>query len=626
MKKHIKKIVMGIILILIIIVLGIYYNNTYGKEYLENKEIIYSLGDVINKQKQTDEKINKYLQEDYTFINAKVIQNPYGIAPLTALIIFKTDKEESITVNINGKDVTTAEKTKEHLIPIYGLYDDYENIVKLSTQNESTEYKIKTDKFEGNKINVEKTSDSLDNSLYFLSPNFESNAIYDKDGKLVWYLDGGYAGDIEYLDNGHFYISDPYQGTNGVKINYSGFLEMDYLGKIYKQYVTDYGYHHELVQLKDDKMLVLGADDNSDFLESVIYIMDLNNGKIEEEFDMYDVLYKIDPEWTKSFGINFDFVNNSAQYDENTKDLIISVRGLNSIMKINLETKKIKWIFGDPEIYSKTFEKYLLKVTDNTRYLAGQHSAFITKDGLLGVHNNDFDMFNQSDSLKDYEDNYTSVDLYSIDEDKMTIKTTWQYDADKEEFSKVAGEFKILENNNKLIDYGWSISTDAYKNINQVSINDEKYLNGVIVELDENDNVLFKAKTKDLVYRTYKVKLYDKTTNNFIVTPYQKISNLKQTNSINTSKISSLLDSATEFDGEVEAYINRIVLDSKFKKNDNVYIYLVSPQNKTYEYKYKKAGEETKNSVRVSIEKGKYAVYVKINDKMYNTNKVIQFD
>ena len=62
-------------------------------------------------------------------------------------------------------------------------------------------------------------------------------------------LNGDYAGDIEFLENGHFYISDPNQGINGVKINYSSFIEIDYLGKIYKQWITEYGVHHELVPL-----------------------------------------------------------------------------------------------------------------------------------------------------------------------------------------------------------------------------------------------------------------------------------------------------------------------------------------------------------------------------------------
>lgn len=613
-----KKNIVLIIVVALIIGLGWYYNVNYGKEYLEGKKEIKALGNIIYKQALMDKKIEKYSNEDYTLKNAKVIENPYSIAPLTALIIFNTKNEESIEVYVNDKKVTTYEKSKKHLIAIYGLKDNYRNKITLKSKNNKATYYVKTKEFDGNKINVEKTSDKLDNKLFLLSPNFEDNAIYDKNGTLLWYLDGNYAGDIEYIKNGRFYISDPYQGTNGVKINYSSFLEMDYLGKIYKQYISDYGYHHEIEQLSNNRMLVLGYDDDSKYLESVIYIMNLKNGSIEKEFDMYDVLAKIDKSWADSFGDNFDFVCNSAKYNEKTGELLISVRGLSSIMSLDMNTQKINWIFGDPKTYSSKFKKYLLKVTDNSRYPSGQHSAFYTEDGLLGIHNNDFDMFNQSENFNDYLDNYTSVDLYKIDTKKKTIKTTWSY-SDKKLFSKVAGEFKILSNNNKLIDYGWAMKENAYTDKN-VSINDTNYLNGVIVQLDENDNILFKATTPDLVYRTYKVNLYEKTTKNFNVESYQKISKLKEDKQIKTKTIKNKLDKASSFDGKVEAYINRITLNKEFKKKDKVNIYLVSSNNKTYKYKYKKT------SIKTSITKGKYAVYVEVNDKMYDTKKVINFD
>ena len=623
-----KSIIITTILVLLTL-LGLNYFSTYGNKFIKGKETIYAYGDIIKKQRAMDKKINKYRKENYTIEKAKIIVNPYELCPLTALIIFNTKNEESINVNINGKNVTETEKAKSHAIPIYGLYDNYDNIIKLTSSNQTAEYVITTKEFDGNKIKVEKSSlEKLDDGLYFISPNFENNAIYDKQGNLVWYILSDYAGDIEYLPNGHFYISDPYQGTNGVKINYSSFLEIDYLGKIYNQYVSDYGYHHELIPLGNDKMLILGADDDSDFLESVIYTMDLNTGKVEDSFDLYDILYKIDEDWTKKFGSNFDIVINSAQFFESSNELLISVRGLNSIMLLNMDNKEIKWIFGDESIYSDSFNKYFLKPIDDTRYTAGQHSAFITDEGLLGVHNNDFDMFNSSIMLKDYINNYSSVNLYKFNEKEKTIETIWEYSSNKKEFSKVAGYFDILSNNNKLITYGWSISKKAYKDVENIKITDEKYLNAVIEEIDENDNVIFRATSKDLIYRSYKISsLYKEETENFDVKSYNKISNLKIKNkSIFTFSIRKQLQSAAKFNGTVEAYINRIILTDDFSTEDKVDIYLVSPNYKTYVYNYKNKGQEERNSIRTSQDKGTYALYVKVNDVMYDTSKIINFN
>lgn len=621
---------MIVILVIVIFIVAFIYFNTDKNEYFKDKEVIYAYGDILQKQAEMDKKIEGFKQENYTMEKAKVIVNPYELSPLTALIIFNTEKEESISININGKDVTETVTSKNHVIPIYGLQDDYNNIVKLSSGKKTVEYKIKTDKFNGKKIKIEKSRyDKLDDSLYFISPNFTNNVIYDKEGNLVWYILGDYAGDIEYLPNGHFYISDPYQGTNGVKINYSSFLEIDYLGKIYNQYVSDYGYHHELVQLENDKILILGSDDNSNFLESIIYIMDLKTGKVEDSFDMYDILYKIDKNWVKKLDENFDFVVNSAQYFKASDELLISVRGFNSIMMLDMKNKDIKWIFGDNEFYSSAFEKYLLKPIDNTRYTAGQHSAFITEDGLLGIHNNDFDMINNHGiELENYVDNYSSVNLYEINTNKKTIKTVWEYSSKRKEFSKVAGYFDILDNNNKLITYGWSITQDAYKNVDSVTINDEKYLNGVIEEIDENDNVLFRATTPDLIYRTYKIPgLYEKKIDNYEVESYTRISDLKvESKEISTFKIKKKLKSSKKFDGNIETYINRIIVINDFSKEDIVDIYLVSKDNKTYIYNYKEKGKQARNSVRVSQVEGEYAVYIKVNDSMFDTGKIINFN
>ena len=82
----------------------------------------------------------KYLTPyGYTIENPNIIINPYENAPLTALIMFETPKEEEITINILEKDNTikfqnTYKKNKQHYIPVYGLYSDYENKIEIKTK------------------------------------------------------------------------------------------------------------------------------------------------------------------------------------------------------------------------------------------------------------------------------------------------------------------------------------------------------------------------------------------------------------------------------------------------------------------------------------------------------------
>lgn len=631
MKKRIVIISLLIILILLILL-------THKKDSIfTGKEIEkYALGEIIKKQKEMDKEIDKLKgNKSFTLENPKIIVNPYELAPLTALIIFTTPDNSSVKVYVNDKLMTTVESTKDHLVPVYGLNNGKDNKVKLTLDNnESKEFTIETEKYTGDIMKVEKTSDSLDDSLYFLSPNFVENCIYDKNGNLLWYIKGDYAGDIRYLDNGHFYISDPYQGTNGVKINYASFLEMDYFGKIYKQYITDYGYHHEIVELSNNKILTLGAKDGSRFFEGVLYIMEKKSGKVLDYIDMYEYLHDIAPEWIESLGNNFDFVLNSVSYDDKTNDVVISCRGIGVIMRLNLTDKKIKWMFGDPKNLPEEFKEYLLKVTDNTKYPYGEHSAIILENGNIAFHNNDADQFNmKSEKLTDYLDKYTTNVIVQIDEKNKTLHTVWEYDADKKEFSKVAGYINFLNNKNVLLTYGWSITQDAYKNPRNITINDTNYLNGVIVELDENNNVLFRGTTKGLLYRVYKMKFYKDNTPNYKTEKYVKIDGTRfNGKAIKTKTIRNRLVKAKEFDGEFDVLINRIVINTKMKEEDEIKVLFVGEKGDSYLYTYKEKGIMPRKfntdmaGALIHIKKGDYKPYVIINDIYYDTNTKMIFE
>ena len=595
LKITISIIAIGIVGLFLIIFL--YKKNIQNSD----EKNISAYDEIFEIQKKADIEIENFSKDkNFTLDNPKIILNPYKIAPLTALIIFQTEEDATIEVKVNGNTMTNMEKSKTHLIPIYGMYADYENKIELILNNgDRKELTIKTDKYKGDAITLEKTTESIENNLYFVSPNFVDNCVIDGKGNVVWYIDGDYAGDIEFLKNGHFYISDPNQGTNGVKINYSSFVEMDYLGKIYKQWITEYGVHHELVPLSDNKMMVLGANDESDFFDSYIYTMDLETGKVIKYIDLYELLHNIDPELIESLGTDFDLVNNSADYNEQTGELLISLRGLNSLMKLDFNTNEIKWIFGDSNFWGKNFEKYMLRVSDNTRYLGGQHSAFITKDGLIGVHNNDINQFDLSNSnLSHYLDRFTTCDLYEVDEENMTIKTVWQYTANKEYFSNVAGHMEILDNGNKLITYGWAMKKDAYERPEEILYTDPEYKNGVILEIDENETQLFKATMPGLIYRTFKIDgLYKPETNNYKIDTFLRINGTEVNGEkIETSSIKEDLKKAEEYTDKIEIITNRVSINKKLLNEDKADILFVGEDNITYIYNYKEIGKEPPKS------------------------------
>ena len=67
-------------------------------------DVITPEDDVYSKQKETDVKVKEAMDDKkYTLENPYVLENPYYISPLTALIIFQTDSEETVTIEINGQ-------------------------------------------------------------------------------------------------------------------------------------------------------------------------------------------------------------------------------------------------------------------------------------------------------------------------------------------------------------------------------------------------------------------------------------------------------------------------------------------------------------------------------------------
>lgn len=610
-----------------------------GSQKLFNgkENVKYALGDLIVRQREMDEQIKGYMNdESYTFDDPLILNNPYEIAPLTALIIFNTKEATAIDVDINGMFSFVVEKDTTHAIPVYGLLDARDNTVILKDDNGNTkELIITTEEYKGDRLRVEiLKEEELDDQVFFLSPNFVENCIFDKYGNLLWYIKDDYAGDIEFLDNGHFLISDPHQGTNGVKINYSSFLEMDYLGKIHKQYITEYGYHHELVPMDDGAILTTGALDGSAFLEAVLFEMDMETGKSRWMIDFYEKLHEIAPEWIESLGTQFDFVLNSIDYDKENNDVLLSFRGIGVIALYDLDEDDFIWMFGDPDNLPDEFDKYLLSREDDIKYPYGQHSAFFTEDGNISFHNNDADQLNsKGEMLGGYLDNYTTNVIFAVDMTERSVRRIWEYDADKKEWSKVGGMLTMMDNGHKLIDYGFSEKEKAYEDPDNISINDTDYLQGIIMELDENDEVLFRGTMDGLIFRTFKTDLYPDKIDNYETGSYRKINGYdKESEKIDIESIRNDLLKADKAYTDAYVLIDRLFVDEEFEIRDEVKAILVNENDEAYVVPYKQKDESLpvfnsgRYGIKFHVPEGSYKIYLSVNDKYYDTDTVIVFE
>jgi len=629
-----KKLIIGwIIIVVLIIVLGIfiYLNQDLNKikeevsKYFVDKTGVAALDDMVSEQASKDLEYLKLIEDKvYTFDDPYVVVNPYDISPLTALIIFRTKEKVEIDVIINDVFVTTMESDKLHSIPIYGLKAGIVNKVVLKYDNHVKEVSIDRTNIKKRDLSVEVKNSNIDidKELYFLSsPNDMNVFAYDGSGNMVWQLSGNYALDIEFLENGRMYLSNG--ESSSISECYDGFYEMDYLGKIHKNYSLENGYHHELVRLSDGSVLVAGGNkqESAPYSASFVYQIQ-SDGKVIHSIDIYDLFREIDIEFADSLkGKNV--LINSIDYHEDSKEMILSLRGLNTVLSLNFETKKLNWILGDPEFYSSSFKPYLLNITDGSRFPLGAHTAFLTKDGYLGVFNNGYDMVNESSIyLVDHLEDYSSAVLYKID--GKNISTYWEYDGDKKYFNYALGSFQYYEDHSKLINFGWTFKEEAYvPSTYIISYNGVTYAR--IMELNSQDEIIFHATYPRGIYRAFKHSMYERKTSNYIDFDFTLFNNNEsKLKEISTRDIYDLLDHAILSPYDVNVTVNTVKLDVFFDSMETVDLYFVSEDRKSYVLPYKEEGKNALATVNINL-KGNYAFYLKINDVMYDTKKVLSF-
>ncbi len=626
-------IVLVVLLILILIILSCWYGfklkeeKEYISKYFQDKDTTVAIRDEITLQLDKAEEIKKILNQDsYTFDNPYLLVDPYGVSPLTALIIFQTSDDVAIEVSINDVKVTKMEASKIHSIPIYGLRAGVMNKVTLSMNQQTKDVMIDRSDVILPNLDVEQVNPnvSIADELYFLSISLgNGTSAYDGNGNIVWRLNGNASLDIEFLKNGHMYLSNG--AASGVMESYDGFYEVDYFGKIYKNYSLANGYHHDLISLEDGSVIVIGGSDSNTkaFVGSFIYQINVESGEILNSLELYDLFKDIDEEFADNL-LDKNIQVNSVYYDEKSKEMVLSLRGINTVLSVNFDSKKLNWIFADPSFYSQPFQKYLLQVTDNSRYPKGQHTATLTKEGYLSIFNNDFDMVNtDSEDIMDFKDNYSSATIYKIDGNN--ISTYWNYDADQQYFTYELGSFNYYENQSKLINFGWTFLPEAF--VSGQSIYNIQNTYARIIELDDQDNIIFNAVSPYGVYRTYKHRMYEDVTANYMDFDFKLINNTKalDLDKVKTNKIYDELDQSLPNPFSFQITDNTVVMDVMFDRDDIVDLYFVSENRDTYVLHYKEEGEVLPAVIRWKLH-GKYAAYLKINGELYDTGQVLVFD
>lgn len=398
------------------------------------RETMYAL-----KTATRDYYLEKLLQSGkYTFSNIFVVRNPYGEAPLTALAIFVTERECGVRVTVKG-DVPETDyvaelpRAKYHRIPILGLYPGRRNTVCLELLSPEGKVDarhtipIETKPLPSdlqNIIEVKKVTENPAFQNILISGGLGIKACaFDRQGEIRYFLRRlvrGYG--IFPMENGHFFfmekeISTPSYSNPQCIQSY----DMDYLGRVFKCYLTKDGVHHT-VEEKLGGNILAGSNTMLEHTEDMVIEIDRETGEIvwsvtmEELFDEY---YQDMMDWAHV---------NSAVYYDRDKSVLLSLRNIHTVCLVDYETKKLRWMLSDPNFWKETtMTDRLLKPEGDVPWVYQQHAAYEMEQDFDGnpdtkhilVFDNHWAKRRRAESFD--KDPLSYVSIYTVNEKEMTV-------------------------------------------------------------------------------------------------------------------------------------------------------------------------------------------------------------
>lgn len=489
-----KKWILGAVVVILLVIGGTMLAQRKSLGIISDRQIAKNIDSRVIKENPTTSVTKKYAKivktTKRTLDNAYVKVNPYKTSPLTALVIFKTDKAAHVTYTVVGKtsetSITNSVKgySKTHQVPIVGLYADYANQVQIKVKYKdgttaTRTLTIQTGKLpkelQSTKITISKSDKSKmsvgKNDLTYINKTSQDPFAVDSNGQIRWYSTLWSRHTFVQLKNGHLLIQNKESG----KTAYNILNETDYLGRIYRRYkLSDKlgrsseekvitAVHHDAVELPNGNFLVTISGGDK-YVEDVIAEINRKTGKVEKVIDMKKILpasmYRHYKSTSSSSG-KIDWLHmNSLYYDTKTGNLLMSARNQDIILSLNYKTKKINWIYSGKKKSSWPL-KYRSKVltpTKGTTITGGQHylSLLSEKNGKLKIllYDNNIDVTNGD---KKTSGKYSQAVEYVVNTKKKTIKQTWSYGKSlgKANFTRVIGSAQRLSNGNILIDFGY---------------------------------------------------------------------------------------------------------------------------------------------------------------------------
>lgn len=331
----------------------------------------------------------------YLYPNMFLAVNPFGEAPLTALILFETEGSCGIRVTVPGDTrgtdfIYSLPVTKHHRIPVIGLYPKRKNKVKIELLNErnavidSRVVPVQTKALPVDLLDVIRPFKVAENPAFekiMISGGVDiKTCAFDKMGSIRYYLRRRVRGyGIFPLSEGRFVFME----KEVVIPSYSNpqtsvYHDMDYMGRVYRTYLSEKGVHHTLEE-KDNGNFLTGSNSMMEHTEDMVIEVDRETGEIVWELkieDLFDDKYQNMMDWAHV---------NSAVYYPKDETVLISLRNVHAVISVDYKTKKLRWLLSDVKFWKGTkMTDKLLKPVGDVKWTYQQHAAYELDDDFDG--------------------------------------------------------------------------------------------------------------------------------------------------------------------------------------------------------------------------------------------------
>ena len=359
------------------------------------------------------------------------------------------------------------EHPPEIILPVYGLYAGYRNIVRLTYRfqdgsSKQTVTSITTAAFDDQgcgyntptKLQPRTNSTQLSYDYFFdeSACGDYSPVILDSDGALRWVsplptLNALFAAST-FLDNGVYKT----QGSELVRI------ELDGTALVVEDYsnIGAVHFHHNIDPGKTGLLL---EPDTTTYFESTILEVDKTDGHVLKRFNMADIISAAmiaggDDPSQFVFPTPTDwFHNNGATYNRADDSLVVSSRE-NFVICLDYNTTAIKWILGDPTkkwFQFPSLRKFAMGVAPGSTAPIGQHAPSITFDQSLLLFDNG--QMSQFQNPPGAQRDYASPRKYTLDLVANVATEVWNYPANQNIHCPFCSSIYEDQPFNYLVDY-----------------------------------------------------------------------------------------------------------------------------------------------------------------------------